>query len=93
MPALNADCFSVYLRELSKAYPDTLNVIALDNAPAHIARAVVVPENVVLLPLPSYSAADGGGPGTESGGASVATRAPADRRLRRGGADEAGQLA
>ena len=55
MPALNADCFSVYLRELSRAYPDTLNVIALDNAPAHIARAVVVPANVVLLPLPSYS--------------------------------------
>lgn len=55
MPALNSDCFSVYLRELSNAYPDTLNVVALDNAPAHIAKAVVVPENVVLLPLPSYS--------------------------------------
>ena len=55
MPALNADCFSVYLAELGRAYPDTLNVIALDNAPAHIARAVRVPENVVLLPLPSYS--------------------------------------
>lgn len=55
MPALNADCFSVYLSELSKAYPETLNVIALDNAPAHIARAVQVPANVVLLPLPSYS--------------------------------------
>ena len=55
MPALNADCVSVYLRELSRAYPDTLNVVAWDNAPGHIARAVVVPENVVLLPLPSYS--------------------------------------
>lgn len=55
MPALNADCFTVYLSKLSEAYPDTLNVIALDNAPAHIARAVRVPDNVVLLPLPPYS--------------------------------------
>ena len=38
MPALNAECFSVYLSKLSQAYPDTLNVVALDNAPAHIAR-------------------------------------------------------
>ena len=55
MPALNAVCFSVYLRELSRAYPDTLNVVALDNAPAHVAGTVRVPENVVLLPLPPYS--------------------------------------
>lgn len=55
MPALDATCFSVYLAKLSEAYPDTLNVVALDNAPAHVAGAVVVPENVVLLPLPPYS--------------------------------------
>ena len=55
MPALDATCFSVYLSKLAEAYPDTLNVVALDNAPAHVARAVRVPENVALLPLPSYS--------------------------------------
>lgn len=55
MPALNAECFSLYLAKLSEAYPDTLNVVALDNAPAHVAGTVVVPENVVLLPLPPYS--------------------------------------
>lgn len=55
MPALNAECVSVYLAKLAEAYPDTLNVIAWDNAPGHVARAVVVPENVVLLPLPPYS--------------------------------------
>jgi transposase len=55
MPALNAECFSLYLSKLAEAYPETLNVVALDNAPAHVAVAVVVPENVVLLPLPPYS--------------------------------------
>lgn len=55
MPALNAVCFSVYLAKLAEAYPDTLNVVALDNAPAHVARTVRVPANVVLLPLPPYS--------------------------------------
>lgn len=55
MPALNAECVSVYLGKLAEAYPDSLNVVAWDNAPGHIARAVVVPDNVVLLPLPSYS--------------------------------------
>jgi hypothetical protein len=43
MPALNAECFSLYLSKLAEAYPESLNVVALDNAPAHVARAVVVP--------------------------------------------------
>lgn len=55
MPALNGECFSLYLAKLGAAYPETLNVVVLDNAPAHVARRVVVPENVVLLPLPSYT--------------------------------------
>ena len=55
MPALDAECVSVYLAKLAEAYPDSLNVVAWDNAPGHVARAVVVPANVVLLPLPSYS--------------------------------------
>lgn len=54
LPALDAECFSLYLSKLSEAYADTLNVVVLDNAPAHVAAAVVVPENVVLLPLPPY---------------------------------------
>lgn len=55
MPALSAECFALYLSKLAEAYPESLNVVVLDNAPAHIARAVVVPENVILLPLPPYS--------------------------------------
>ena len=55
MPALDPDCFTVFLRELARSYAETLNVVVLDSAPAHIARAVEVPENVVLLFLPAYS--------------------------------------
>lgn len=55
MPALDSTCVSVYLAKLAEAYPDSLNIVAWDNAPGHVAKAVRVPENVVLLPLPSYS--------------------------------------
>lgn len=55
MPALSAECFSLYLSKLAEAYPDSLNVVVLDNAPGHVAGTVVVPENVVPVPLPPYS--------------------------------------
>lgn len=55
MPWLNGDGFAVFLGELSKAYPESLNVVIVDNAGAHTARHVAVPSNVVLLPLPPYS--------------------------------------
>lgn len=55
MPALDAECFSLFLAKLSEAYPASLNVVVLDNAPAHVAATVRVPANVVLLPLPPYS--------------------------------------
>jgi len=55
LPALDAECFSLYLSKLSQACADTLNVVVLDGAPAHVAGTVVVPENVVLVRLPPYS--------------------------------------
>lgn len=55
MPWLNGDGFAVFLGELSRAYPGSLNVVIVDNAGAHVARHVAVPANVVLLPLPPYS--------------------------------------
>lgn len=55
MPSLDAECFSVFLREFGRCYGESLNVLVLDNAAAHRARSVEVPENVVLLFLPAYS--------------------------------------
>lgn len=55
MPRLDHLCFGAFLRELAREYATSLNVLVLDNAPAHIAGDLAVPENVVLLYLPPYS--------------------------------------
>lgn len=55
MPCLDSTCFSIFLGELGTHYGEDLCVVLLDNAPAHTARSLVVPENVVLLFLPPYS--------------------------------------
>ena len=54
MPALDVDCFSVFLAEFAKSYAETLNVVVLDGAPAHAGHALAVPENVALVFLPPY---------------------------------------
>jgi hypothetical protein len=54
MPRLDSGCFGSYLRALSKAYPESLNVVIVDGASAHTATKLVVPKNVVLLQLPPY---------------------------------------
>ena len=54
LPALDSLCFQAFLNEFSQAYPDTLNVLVLDGAPAHVAQFLKVPKNVVLFQLPPY---------------------------------------
>lgn len=51
----DGDCFEVYLQELSKAYPDDLNVVIADNAPAHKKAGLKIPANIQLVFLPPYS--------------------------------------
>jgi hypothetical protein len=55
LPRLDADCFTVFLRQFSPHYTDSLNLVLLAQAPAHVAQRVAVPENVILLWLPAYS--------------------------------------
>jgi len=55
LPRLDADCFSVFLRQLSQHDAESLNIILLDQAPAHVAQRVPIPEPVVLVWLPAYS--------------------------------------
>lgn len=55
LPSLDTPCFQAFLAEFSLAFPDTLNVLVLDGAPPHTARALRVPENVLLFRLPPYS--------------------------------------
>jgi putative transposase len=55
LPRLDADCFTVFPRQFGQHYADSLNLVLLDQAPAHGAQRVQVPENVVLVWLPAYS--------------------------------------
>ncbi len=55
LPALDVACVQVFLDELAQQYPESLNLLLWDGAPAHIAHALVVPSNMVLIQLPAYS--------------------------------------
>ncbi len=55
MPALDAKSVQAFLDEFSRTYPDSLNVLVWDGAPAHLSQALSVPDNVLLVRLPPYS--------------------------------------
>ena len=55
LPLLDTTCFQAFLEHLSAHYPHSLNVLVLDNAPAHTATPLELPDNVLLLYLPPYS--------------------------------------
>ena len=49
---LTSDCFQCFIEKFSEAFPESLNLLVLDNGRFHHAKSLVVPENVVLLFLP-----------------------------------------
>jgi putative transposase len=55
LPSLDAECFGIFLHKFGQYYAESLNLVLLDQAPAHVAQRVSVPENVVLVWLPAYS--------------------------------------
>jgi hypothetical protein len=54
LPALDAVCFQIFINELSRTYPDTMNVLVVDGAAAHIAKCLKIPSNVLIFRLPPY---------------------------------------
>ena len=52
---LTSECFQYFIDQLCQTFPETLNVLVLDNGRFHHAKPLVLPENVVLLFLPPYS--------------------------------------
>ena len=52
---LDQICFGDFLQRISQSFPQYLNVIQLDGAPAHIAQAIEIPDNIVLLFQPAHS--------------------------------------
>jgi hypothetical protein len=55
LPTLDAECFGIFLDKFGQAYAESLNIVLLDQAPAHVAQRVSVPDNVILVWLPAYS--------------------------------------
>lgn len=55
LPQLNSTNFQVFLDAFAAAYPDTLNLVILDNSRCHTAKDVRVPDNVRFVFLPPYS--------------------------------------
>jgi transposase len=51
---VDTDCFQIFLEELSKVYPDSLNIIQVDNGRFHTSKKLAVPENIILLFQPPY---------------------------------------
>ena len=52
---LNHVCFQAFLTEFSKTYATSLNILQLDNGSPHLAKKLIIPENIILLFQPSYS--------------------------------------
>jgi transposase len=52
---LTADCFQIFLNKFSHAFPESLNLLVLDNGRFHHAKCLEIPDNVLLLFLPPYS--------------------------------------
>ena len=56
LPTVSTEAMSGFLAELStRIAPDAPAVLVLDQAGWHGARALVVPPNITLVPLPPYS--------------------------------------
>jgi hypothetical protein len=54
-PTLNATMMQRFLDAFARAYPESLNLVLVDNARSHTAKALVIPANVILVFQPPYS--------------------------------------
>ena len=51
---VDTDCYQRFLTDFSKAYPDSLNILQVDNGRFHKSKKLVVPDNIILLFQPPY---------------------------------------
>ncbi|MGE0085320.1 MAG: IS630 family transposase [Desulfococcaceae bacterium] len=54
-PNMNTDCFQCFIDKFSEYFKDSMNIMLIDNAGIHKAERLIIPENIRLLFLPSYS--------------------------------------
>ena len=55
LPYLNAESFQLFVDAFAEAFPDSLNLLLLDNSGAHTSQQLTLPANVRLVFLPPYS--------------------------------------
>lgn len=55
LPVVNSSAMTVYLAEVSKRHKDKMILMFIDGAGWHKAKDLDVSENIILMPLPSYS--------------------------------------
>jgi transposase len=51
---VDTDCYQRFLDEFSNHYPDSLNILQVDNGRFHKGKDLVVPDNIILLFQPPY---------------------------------------
>jgi len=51
---VDSDCYQLFLDQFSQAYPETLNILQVDNGAFHKAKDLVIPDNIILLFQPPY---------------------------------------
>jgi transposase len=54
LPYVNADSFQLFVDEFANAFPDSRNILLLDNSGAHTAQRIRWPANVRCVWLPPY---------------------------------------
>lgn len=52
---MNASRMGQFLGQVSQAHPNEFMIMVVDGASSHKSKDLVIPENIRLLPLPSYS--------------------------------------
>ena len=55
LPHCDADNFQVFLNDFAKEKPKELKIMVLDNGRFHKAKKLIIPENIVLFFLQTYS--------------------------------------
>jgi hypothetical protein len=54
LPYLNAEMFQRFVERCAQAFPDSLNLLLLDNSGAHTAQRLTLPANLRVVFLPPY---------------------------------------
>lgn len=55
LPHTNSDCMQIFIDEVALRHPSDRIVMILDGAGWHTSGLLTIPENMRLIPLPSYS--------------------------------------